>query len=175
MSTRPIVFVHGYSASERSFARWREILEQKGYEATSIHVSTYQSLTNEVTVRNHGTTRKVSTKRSEPRWTHLRQGIRRGGPFHRNARRARLAHGLQPVPSPPQTPNRTCPRHLRLTLGPQGPELARRARPQQQGDLPRLSEGGRSNLGLPRARPLSLSLHEVRGAQPKRRRVRALP
>lgn len=52
MPTRPIVFVHGYSASERSFAKWREILEAKGYEATSIHVSTYQSLTNEVTIRD---------------------------------------------------------------------------------------------------------------------------
>lgn len=52
MPARPVVFVHGYSASERAFARWREILEAKGYEASSIHVSTYQSLTNEVTVKD---------------------------------------------------------------------------------------------------------------------------
>lgn len=52
MAVRPIVLVHGYSASERGFARWREILEAKGYEATSIHVSTYQSLTNEVTIKD---------------------------------------------------------------------------------------------------------------------------
>lgn len=51
-ATRPIVFVHGYSANDRSFAKWREILEARGYAATSIHVSTYQSLTNEVTIKD---------------------------------------------------------------------------------------------------------------------------
>ena len=52
MPNRPIVLIHGYSASGSSFDRWREIFLERGYPANDIHVCTYKSLTNEVTLRD---------------------------------------------------------------------------------------------------------------------------
>lgn len=50
MAKRPIVLIHGYSASDAAFDRWREVLMEKGYLEHDIHVLTYRSLTNEVTI-----------------------------------------------------------------------------------------------------------------------------
>lgn len=52
MTKLPIVLIHGYSASGSSFDRWREIFMEHGYTANDIHVCTYKSLTNEVTLRD---------------------------------------------------------------------------------------------------------------------------
>ena len=52
MSRRPLVLIHGYSASGRAFDRWRQIFETSGYDATVLHVSSYQTLTNEVTIKD---------------------------------------------------------------------------------------------------------------------------
>lgn len=52
MAKRPIVLVHGYSDRGDSFRRWREILEAAGYDATTIHVGNYVSLSNEVTIKD---------------------------------------------------------------------------------------------------------------------------
>jgi hypothetical protein len=49
---RPIVLIHGYSDSAPSFARWREILEGHGYASGDIHACTYQSLTNEINIKD---------------------------------------------------------------------------------------------------------------------------
>lgn len=48
----PVIFIHGYSASEQSFEEWRTILCNKGYDVKSVHVCSYRTLTNEVTVKD---------------------------------------------------------------------------------------------------------------------------
>ena len=52
MPDRPIVLVHGYSASGSSFDKWKDVLQSLGYASESVHVCTYKSLTNEVTIRD---------------------------------------------------------------------------------------------------------------------------
>ncbi len=52
MATLPIVLVHGYSDKGASFAGWCDLLEARGYEATTIHVGNYVSLSNEVTIKD---------------------------------------------------------------------------------------------------------------------------
>jgi hypothetical protein len=49
---RPIVIVHGYSDKGKSAAEWCRLLTAAGYDATSIHVSEYVSLSNEVTIKD---------------------------------------------------------------------------------------------------------------------------
>lgn len=49
---RPIVLIHGYSDSGASFKPWRNILLNQGYAPGDIHVCTYQSLTNEVNIKD---------------------------------------------------------------------------------------------------------------------------
>ena len=49
---RPIVLIHGYSDKGQSFKRWRDILVQNGYDADQVHICTYQSLTNEVNIKD---------------------------------------------------------------------------------------------------------------------------
>lgn len=49
---RPIVLIHGYSDQGASFKRWKEILLGQGYAEQDIHVCTYQSLTNEINIKD---------------------------------------------------------------------------------------------------------------------------
>lgn len=50
MPRLPLVFVHGYSDRGSSFKLWVEALEARGYDVATVHVCTYRSLTNEVTI-----------------------------------------------------------------------------------------------------------------------------
>ncbi|MCA1790656.1 MAG: hypothetical protein LC667_12595 [Thioalkalivibrio sp.] len=50
MTLRPIVLIHGYSADGTAFDAWKAVLQRRGYEASDLHVLTYKSLTNEVTI-----------------------------------------------------------------------------------------------------------------------------
>ena len=52
MAKRPIVLVHGYSDKGESFARWRHALEAQGYDATTVHLGSYVSLSNELTIKD---------------------------------------------------------------------------------------------------------------------------
>lgn len=52
MARRPIVLVHGYSDQGDSFARWRELLAAAGYDATTVHVGSYVSLSNEISIKD---------------------------------------------------------------------------------------------------------------------------
>lgn len=49
MPRHPVVLIHGYSDKGASFKSWADILAKKGHES---HVCTYQSLTNEVTIKD---------------------------------------------------------------------------------------------------------------------------
>jgi pimeloyl-ACP methyl ester carboxylesterase len=46
--SEPVVLIHGYSDAGSSFRRWADILQSKH----EVHVCTYQSLTNEVTIKD---------------------------------------------------------------------------------------------------------------------------
>jgi hypothetical protein len=48
----PVVLVHGYSDVGESFGPWKEALEARGFDVSTIHVCSYQSLTNEVTIKD---------------------------------------------------------------------------------------------------------------------------
>ncbi|MEC4813042.1 MAG: hypothetical protein SAK29_07185 [Scytonema sp. PMC 1069.18] len=48
----PVILIHGYSASDESFEKWKDILCDKSYDAKSIHVCSYRTLTNEITVKD---------------------------------------------------------------------------------------------------------------------------
>ncbi len=52
MADRPIVLVHGYSAKGAGFGRWKEILLASGYSEDNIHIVTYKTLTNEITLKD---------------------------------------------------------------------------------------------------------------------------
>jgi hypothetical protein len=52
MPKRPIVLVHGYSDKGESFKRWCDILTAAGYDATTIHLGSYVSLSNEITIKD---------------------------------------------------------------------------------------------------------------------------
>lgn len=52
MARLPLVLVHGYSDRGESFKTWRDLLVAKGYDAREISICTYQSLTNEVTIKD---------------------------------------------------------------------------------------------------------------------------
>jgi hypothetical protein len=49
---RPIVLIHGYSDKGESFTRWCHILTDAGYDATTIHLGNYVSLSNEITIKD---------------------------------------------------------------------------------------------------------------------------
>ncbi len=54
-SQRPILLIHGYSDTARSFQRWAEVLRQTGRaseDLTIIHACNYATLTNEVTLKD---------------------------------------------------------------------------------------------------------------------------
>lgn len=52
MPKRPIVLVHGYSDTGPSFRRWSEVLTARGFDAQTIHLGSYVSLSNEITVKD---------------------------------------------------------------------------------------------------------------------------
>lgn len=52
MARRPIVLLHGYGGSAESLAKWREILLDRGYDATEVHLGGYLSLSNEITIKD---------------------------------------------------------------------------------------------------------------------------
>jgi hypothetical protein len=52
MPKHPIVLVHGYSDKGQSFDRWCQRLEAAGYDATTIHLGNYVSLSNELTIKD---------------------------------------------------------------------------------------------------------------------------
>jgi pimeloyl-ACP methyl ester carboxylesterase len=49
---RPIVLLHGYSASAKSLHGWRELLLETGYDAAEIRLGQYISLSNEITIKD---------------------------------------------------------------------------------------------------------------------------
>lgn len=48
----PLVLVHGYSDAGKSFNHWKKRLAALGYPARLIHTVTYESLTNEVSIKD---------------------------------------------------------------------------------------------------------------------------
>ena len=54
MKQRPVVLVHGYSDKGESFTRWCSELEKAGYNMTELNVCSYESLTNEITIKDVG-------------------------------------------------------------------------------------------------------------------------
>ncbi|HEX5972179.1 MAG TPA: hypothetical protein VFY85_09645 [Gemmatimonadaceae bacterium] len=52
MPRRPVVLIHGYSDRGESFLPWRDALVAAGYQAHDIPVCSYQTLTNEISVKD---------------------------------------------------------------------------------------------------------------------------
>lgn len=52
MASRPVVLVHGYSDRGESFAPWRDALLAAGRTAAEISTCSYQTLTNELTIKD---------------------------------------------------------------------------------------------------------------------------
>lgn len=52
MPRRPVVLIHGYSDKGRSFARWSEILQSRGFDVSEVHIANYVSLSNEITIKD---------------------------------------------------------------------------------------------------------------------------
>jgi hypothetical protein len=52
MARRPVVLIHGYSDKGESFDRWKAALLHRGYPTTDVSVCSYETLTNEVTIRH---------------------------------------------------------------------------------------------------------------------------
>lgn len=52
MPRNPLILIHGYSDRGESFLEWKKRLVARGYPAKLIHVVTYESLTNEVTIKD---------------------------------------------------------------------------------------------------------------------------
>jgi hypothetical protein len=52
MERRPVVLIHGYSDNAESFRAWHEGLVARGYDGAEIHTCSYQTLTNEVTIKD---------------------------------------------------------------------------------------------------------------------------
>jgi hypothetical protein len=50
--SRPIILLHGYSDQGPSFKTWKNILIQNGFDAETIKICDYKSLTNEVTIKD---------------------------------------------------------------------------------------------------------------------------
>jgi pimeloyl-ACP methyl ester carboxylesterase len=47
-----LILIHGYSDRGKSFQKWKEELVDRGFPADRIHVVTYESLTDEVTIKD---------------------------------------------------------------------------------------------------------------------------
>lgn len=48
----PVLLIHGYSASYKSFDVWKEVLKNEGYDVNTIHTGNYITLTNEITIKD---------------------------------------------------------------------------------------------------------------------------
>jgi CheY-like chemotaxis protein len=52
MARNPVVLIHGYSDEGKSFRVWRDALRQRGYAVEELPICNYQSLTNEITIKD---------------------------------------------------------------------------------------------------------------------------
>ena len=52
MPQNPVVLIHGYSDQGASFLKWRDALRDRGYKVEEISICNYQSLTNEITIKD---------------------------------------------------------------------------------------------------------------------------
>jgi hypothetical protein len=52
MPMRPIVLLHGYRERGENFTRWVDVLRAAGYDATTIHLGSYVSLSNELRIKD---------------------------------------------------------------------------------------------------------------------------
>ena len=52
MADRPLILLHGYSADGSVFDRWRTVLREAGWTAEQLCTVSYESLTNDVSVRD---------------------------------------------------------------------------------------------------------------------------
>jgi hypothetical protein len=52
MANRAVVLIHGYSDEGGSFDLWKEALVQQGYPTTDLSVCSYETLTNELTIKD---------------------------------------------------------------------------------------------------------------------------
>ena len=52
MAKYPIVLIHGYGDKGESFKAWRDALVSRGYETSEIHLASYVTLNNEVTIKD---------------------------------------------------------------------------------------------------------------------------
>jgi hypothetical protein len=52
MARLPIVLLHGYSDRAASFDAWRDVLVGAGFDATTIHVGDFVTLSNEITIKD---------------------------------------------------------------------------------------------------------------------------
>src|SRR5512134_758675 len=52
MPKRPVVLVHGYRDQGPSFRRWSDVLTARGFDATTIHLGSYVSLSNEISIKD---------------------------------------------------------------------------------------------------------------------------
>ena len=52
MANRPLILLHGYSADGHAFATWRTLLRGAGWTAEQLCTVSYESLTNDVSVRD---------------------------------------------------------------------------------------------------------------------------
>lgn len=48
----PVLLIHGYSASYKSFNVWKQVLTAKDYDVNTIHTGNYITLTNEITIKD---------------------------------------------------------------------------------------------------------------------------
>ncbi|HEX2200455.1 MAG TPA: hypothetical protein VHH93_00310 [Gammaproteobacteria bacterium] len=52
MTKNPVVLVHGYSDKGESFKPWKKVLVDNGYQVEDVSICSYESLTNEVTIKD---------------------------------------------------------------------------------------------------------------------------
>ena len=52
MANRPLILLHGYSADGSAFGAWRTLLREAGWTSEQLYTVSYESLTNEVSVRD---------------------------------------------------------------------------------------------------------------------------
>ncbi len=73
MADLPVVLVHGYSDKGEGFSHWRQTLQARGRDATTIHIGNYISLSNEVSIKD--------IAEGFDRALHERAGLKAGEPF----------------------------------------------------------------------------------------------
>ncbi|MBI4500555.1 MAG: hypothetical protein HY700_05280 [Gemmatimonadetes bacterium] len=73
MARRPVLLIHGYSDKGASFDAWKTALEGCGYDATEISICNYESLTNELTIKD--------IAEGLDRAMHLKAGLNNAEPF----------------------------------------------------------------------------------------------